>query len=141
MTTQKPGDNRIFLYGPIPSTGRGPALFTPDGQQVVQILYRRRSTMPDELNIWNTADGKWLRKIDLIQETKIVSFALDPAGQIAATGMEDGRILLVEPLFWQGSRHALRAYGSGQRASILSGWPLRGIRREGRACNHLGCAL
>lgn len=96
IAAYKHGDNRIFLYGPIPPTRRGQALFTPDGQQVVQILYRRRSTLPDELNIWNAADGKWLRKIDLIQEAKIVSFALDPTGQIAATGMEDGRILLVE---------------------------------------------
>lgn len=96
ITTHKPGDNRIFLYGSIPPARQGPALFTPDGQRVIQILYRRRSTLPDELNFWYAANGKWLRKIDLIQDTKIVSFALDPTGRIAATGMEDGRILLVD---------------------------------------------
>jgi len=79
-----------------PSWYSGKGLFTPDGQHVVRVLYSNYSTQPDRLAVWNTATGKLIDRIDLIPGAKSTSLAIDPSGRLAAVGMDDGHILLVD---------------------------------------------
>ncbi len=79
-----------------PSWYSGKGLFTPDGQRVVRVLYSNYGTQPDQLAVWNAATGKLIDRIDLIPGAKTASLVIDPSGRLAAVGMDDGHILLVD---------------------------------------------